>query len=486
MASLALDLQYLTLQTKLKFDYMHMQNFIKRTTKKVRKEQKNKLDEIWDNHKELRFEIESDLVKAVERYSTNGSPISFEGIKRIRRSNKLVTFVLWYTTTKNPQKLEGTTQAEREFINAVAFELNQPKIYSDDGIADLKFYDVDSTSFSEDPAFITSAKEIKERGTSNFVEKVEMAKKDDEVKNDEENKPVELIVPFTFRASPRNTFVPGHENESVTVENTISGNEKQRNVPYEIFSYLEKYIAPIFNDTVFKYYYEYTKDYEHDKNFVLRIYVTGPTGDIRSYTIDQGTIYGSSNYAIIYQTNGYYNGKLEYLPISIKDKATVRRILTDRVTDITREELMKSVDAFSFKDKRVHQMFDLSGFDFDRLTKAEKEQLGDKLSKMHDVLMDFGMRNYIVVKDDKSLNLGSKEEKRYPIPRFRISSFKNVDDFSISSDTQVNSSLIHFGLHYENTLDRLTGTVKKDILTLNGPFIGNRAVYNLNSATWES
>ena len=174
------------------------------------------------------------------------------------------------------------------------------------------------------------------------------------------------------------------------------------------------------------------------------------------------------------------------MPISIKDKATVRRILTDRVTDITREELMKSVDAFSFKDKRVHQMFDLSGFDFDRLTKAEKEQLGAKLSKMHDVLMDFGMRNYTVVEDDKSLNLESKQEKKYPRARFRISSFKNVDDFSISSDTRVNLSLRHFGLHYKNTLDRLTGTVKKDILTLNGPFIGNRAVYNLNSATWES
>ena len=261
MSSISFKWQYCTLRTKIWFDSIHAQNHIKSVTKKVQREQVDMLDEIWDKNKDFRFDIEQDLVKKLGTDTKGLVPMAKE-YKVIKRSNKLVTFVLWYYTTENSKKLDGTKRSEREFINAVAYELGQPKIYSDEGLADLKFYDPDSDSYMENPEFITSIKKILERATINFEEKVEAAtvEESEEIKDDVNDNKVIGYSPIKFGASPSNTFIPGKENEPVigTFENTVENNQSNLfngNIPENVKKVLNKQIEPYFKNVPISHNY---------------------------------------------------------------------------------------------------------------------------------------------------------------------------------------------------------------------------------------
>lgn len=473
--SMPVGLQYMVLQTKLKFDSMHMQNFIKRTTKKVQHEQKSKLDEIWDNHPECRFDIQKELEEAVLANENKGLPISYSDRQKIKRSNKLVTYVLYHSTNDKVGKLEGTTKAEREFINAVAYELDQSKIYSDDGIADLPLYDPSSTTFMEDPQFITSITKINSRKTTNFEDKAEAAVK---VEDESSNKPVEpekeVTVPFgNFSRSERNTFIPGKEYLSNISFGDIP---MQGNLPDEMFKYLEKYLAPVFKDEPFEHRYEI------DDNGVLHIYTTN-NGEIRDYMIDTGSYYGSTNYAIIYPCKGF-DGKDDYQPISIKDRSMMRQILASiRTPDY--KDIISSVRKYAIPGGMANFMFDLSHIDLDGMIKADREKFKDNLSKVTIKIKELYAQLYPPV-DPTSPDFNKTDPKYLALSsgnvRFRVSGFTNPGNFDFVSDGQMNNQFANSIVQGHNGLVdfAMSGYVRADVLTMNKRDTNQSWSYDLN------
>ena len=459
--SMPVGLQYLTLQAKLKFDSMHMQNFIKKTTKKVQHEQKSKLDEIWDNHPECRFDIQKELEEAVLANENKGLPISYSDRQKIKRSNKLVTYVLYHSTNDKVGRLEGTTKAEREFINAVAYELDQSKIYSDDGIADLPLYDPSSNTFMEDPQFITSITKINSRKTTNFEDKAEAAVK---VEDESSNKPVEpekeVTVPFgNFSRSERNTFIPGKEYLSNISFGDIP---MQGNLPDEMFKYLEKYLAPVFKDEPFEHRYEI------DDNGVLHIYTTN-NGEIRDYMIDTGSYYGSTNYAIIYPCKGF-DGKDDYQPISIKDRSMMRQILASiRTPDY--KDIISSVRKYAIPGGIANFMFDLSHIDLDGMIKADREKFKDNLSKVTVKIKEKYAELYPPV--DAMAPEFAKIDPMYLAlssgnVRFRVSGYTNPGNFDFVSDDKMNNQFANEIVKGHNGLVdfNMSGYVRGDVLTI--------------------
>ena len=473
--SMPVGLQYLTLQAKLKFDSMHMQSFIKKTTKKVQHEQKSKLDEIWDNHPECRFDIQTELAEAVLANEDKGLPISYSDRQKIKRSNKLVTYVLYHSTNNKVGKLEGTTKAEREFINAVAYELDQPKIYSEDGIADLPLYDPSSNTFMEDPQFITSITKINSRKTVNFEEKAEAAAK---VEDESSNKPVEpekeVTIPFgNFSRSDRNTFIPGKEYLSNISFGDIP---MQGNLPDDMFKYLERYLAPVFKDEPFEHRYEI------DENGILRIFVTN-SGEIRSNMIDMGSYYGSTNYAIIYPCKGF-DGKDDYQPVSIKDKAMMHQILASIITP-DYKDIITSVRKYSITGGIANFMFDLSHIDLDGMIKADREKFKANLSKVAAKIQTLYATLYPLI-DPRSSEAATLPPKYYDLTqgwvRFRISGYTSPSDFDFVSDEHMNTQFDNDIVrgHYRMVDFTMSGYVRADVLTMNKRDTNQSWSYDLN------
>ena len=474
----------LALQTELFFDGIHAYNRVKNSIKKTHREQESFLDKVWKNYPNLRFDIQKYLEDARAGVSTSLSDIA-KDIKRIKRSNRLVTYVLWKISTGSTYKLEGATEGEREFINAVALELCQPKIYPEDGVADLKFYDVNSDSIFEDPMFITSVEHIRQRCTENFMDKADSVSAVEAVDNNDKN--IEVTEPFTFRKTEGNTFTPGNENESVpsyaTTLNNIVTDSGLLPPTESVKRNFEKYIDNILQIENLEYSY----GMNHDGSATL--FVADKSGIIKAYKVDTGSMFGADNYALMYLLPGY-DGNMIVQPVSFKDTDLITRILIPIAVKPTLQEISDSYYKYGFKTDVNHVMFDLSLIDMSKLTEDDKQKFETNLTKIHNIVVRLSEQLGIL---DPNLgnnfnapaaNVEIATMRRLNTPRFRITSMDSVNSFSFAADPiNTKTYLYDCCMHCANTTHGISGSLKGTTLTMYTPD-GGSTTYNLNDATW--
>lgn len=396
--------------------------------------------------------------------SKDDDSVALKMIKKKKAADDLLAFVEYYISNSNAE-LQPLAKLEREIVNSLAKIYGCKKIYPEDGYASLGRYLLGKESYDPEGKYLLFIDVIKDRKNSDFKNNIlkerKIGFKQQEVKTKEE-----IIVVENAKEEPKKetqeTFSgimwktdingivhpiiigekkevePEEEiiepivipEEEVVASKVIDVNNKRNDLPSKLYKKLEKTIGKYLQDMD----YSYTMRYD-----LVDLRITRDNGKIDLYMLDPGIVSGKAKIHIL----GNFGPGTIFVPIDENFEDLVKNILSSINYVMSTDEYQKVIDQ-QFTNQNIYRYIDLNKTYFlDKLSRDNFKKIGKKLTFIINTMK-------------------SKCQPGIEAPRLRFLRYGNIDDFSLISDNQVKSPLVHEGVTSPQIVPGLLFTVNGD------------------------
>lgn len=371
---------------------------------------------------------DSDVDTRVMSYIQNTqqyNPVQkIELVKRAKKTQKLLNYILYYITSTEACKITDLTKAEKEFCNAIADRFYTAGIiYEEVGNASLDLYDVENVNITTMPKFLFAASAVRATNTMDVRAKINKVIADLHPTEDEPVKEeVKEPAPDSIVVNPFKRLIVESEDQKNDLSFDLNGDVVMNpvdDVDPQLEAKIEQLVVPKLPEG-FKH--RYTMDPSGSGLVVL--YVKRPgIGEI-AYLVDPGLIYGKDIFSLgcNIPTNDFQGTFIDFIPFDIEEP--IRKTI-EGIYILNDSEIEESYKYHQFDNRALYRYIDMSDVAVRDIPDDKMFILTNKLSDIINVLLNNNGNNYAA------------------LPRMRFTKFDNPDSFVLVSDRYVKNPIIN-------------------------------------------